>query len=114
MKIAIVGSRDFPRLDAVEAYVYGLPADTIIISGGARGVDSTAVDAAVFFGLQVRVIRPDYARYPPRVAPIMRNTQIVEECDALVAFWDGRSRGTADAIAKARAMGKRVSVVQAR
>jgi hypothetical protein len=43
-------------------------------------------------------------------AGFIRNEEVVSYCDVLVAFWDGVSRGTAHAIARARYAGKRVIV----
>lgn len=110
-KLAIVGSRDYPDLAEVAAFVAALPEDTHIISGGAPGVDSVAEEAARRRGWVVQVIRPDYDRYLPKVAPLMRNTEIVAAADEVVAFWDGASRGTEDALKKAREMGKPVRIV---
>ena len=52
MKIAIVGSRDYQHLDRVRIYVESLSPDTIIVSGGARGVDKTAEITAKRCGLK--------------------------------------------------------------
>ena len=112
IRIAIVGSRDYPDLQAVRDYVSGLPKDTLIVSGGARGVDSTAETTARAEGLQVMSIRPNWSE--GRGAGLARNTHIVENADAVVAFWDGVSRGTADTIAKARAKGIPVTVIETR
>lgn len=45
-KVAIVGTRTYPHLDRVRSYIATLPPDTIVVSGGALGVDSTADEAA--------------------------------------------------------------------
>lgn len=44
--VGIVGSRDFPRLGWVEKFVEQLRDETVVVSGGARGVDKAAADAA--------------------------------------------------------------------
>lgn len=108
MKIAIVGSRDFDRLDLVIEYVKALPKDTIVVSGGARGVDQIAAVAAHNAGLVVVVYRADWAR--GITAGFERNTLIVEQADMVVAFWDGKSKGTMDTIKKASAAGKSYEV----
>ncbi len=51
MRVAIVGSRECQDRHSVEAYVARLPAGAIVISGGARGVDTWAADAAHARGL---------------------------------------------------------------
>ena len=48
--IAVVGSRNFPRLDKVVDLVRALPFQTVLISGGAKGVDATAEMAALSSG----------------------------------------------------------------
>lgn len=54
MRLAIVGSRDFPKLSAVRRFVLSLPDDTLIVSGAGRGVDQMAEHTARFErGLEV-------------------------------------------------------------
>lgn len=114
-KVAIVGSRDFKHLDMVWAYVQDLPPDTTVVSGGARGVDRAAEQAAVSYGLARQIIRAiwrnDEGVYNPK-AGFERNTLVVEAADRIVAFWDGRSGGTLDTIKKARLAGKPVEIIQ--
>ena len=68
-RIAIIGSRDFPTAQLVEAYVASLPDDSIVVSGGAKGVDSWAVQAAENRGLEVKVFDADWGRSVPRLVP---------------------------------------------
>lgn len=107
MKIAIVGSRNL-IVNHFEAY---LPADcTEIVSGGAKGIDTCVRLWAEARGIPVTEFLPDYATYG-RGAPLVRNRLIVEYADAVVAFWDGKSRGTAHTVAYARKKGKPVTVI---
>lgn len=53
MKIGIVGSRTFPQLKLIEWFIKDLPLGVTIISGGARGVDQAAAEAARNRGLAV-------------------------------------------------------------
>lgn len=101
MKVAIVGSRQYDHLDLVAQYVAQLPEGTVVLSGGALGVDQAAAAAARARGLEVHEYLPEYEKFG-RQAPLLRNTIIAWESDRMVAFWDGRSRGTLDAIRKAR------------
>ena len=111
MKIAIIGSRKFKSLKMVSDYVKTLPRGTIVISGGARGVDSVAANMARFEGFQVIEIIPNWN--DGHQAGYARNTLIAEECDRMVAFWDGESKGTKDSIEKCQALGKEVQVIVA-
>jgi hypothetical protein len=107
--IAIVGSRDFSNLELVRKFVANMDERDIVVTGGARGVDTAAQATALDYGLTVRVIKPDWKRYK-RAAGMIRNEQIVEAADEVVAFWDGESRGTEDTINKARKAGKPVLI----
>jgi hypothetical protein len=93
MKIAIVGSRTWTDHLRIMAYIDALPAGTIIISGGAQGVDSIAAGYAEARGLSVVVFLPDWDRFG-KSAGMIRNRQIVDAAQEVVAFWDGESRGT--------------------
>jgi hypothetical protein len=113
MKIGIVGSRDYPLEAFVRAFVRGIHArvpDAIIVSGGARGVDTWAADEARKCGMQVEVHPADWEGRG-RGAGLERNSVIVARSQLLVAFWNGVSRGTVDSIRKARRAGKRVTVI---
>jgi len=110
-RIAIVGSRDYPSLPDVERFVKSLDPSTMIVSGGARGVDRTAERAAKSRGLQTMVFLADWNTYGKR-AGYIRNEQIIDNADEVVAFWDGKSPGTADTIRKARAARKPVRIFE--
>ncbi len=112
MRIAVVGSRDFPRLEEVSAFVRRLPKGTTLVSGGARGVDTAAEEAARSAGIPVEVHEAEWDRHGRRAGPL-RNTRIVQSSDVVVAFWDGRSPGTADTLRKARLARRPVRVFYA-
>jgi hypothetical protein len=110
-RVAVVGSRDYPDMEAVRSFVRRLALttpDAVVVSGGARGVDAVAVASARRHGLEVEEIPADWSK--GRAAGVMRNTVIVERADRVVAFWDGTSRGTLDTITKAKKAGKLVTV----
>lgn len=94
MRVAIIGSRGL-KVDDLEKY---LPKEVSeIVSGGARGIDSSAREYAVSHGLKLTEFLPDYSRYG-RAAPIKRNISIIENADYVLAFWDGKSHGTKSVI----------------
>jgi hypothetical protein len=105
--LAVVGSRDFANLELVRRFVRSRKPDTVIVSGGTSGVDTAAVDEAILLGRPYEVIPADWARYGRSAGP-RRNEQLVRSVDAVVAFWDGRSRGTRHAFRCALAQGKPV------
>lgn len=106
---AIVGSREFGNLAAVRDFVAGLPKDAEVISGGARGVDRVAFDCAFAYGLRALEIPAEWDRHG-KAAGFIRNKELVERADVVVAFWDGKSRGTKHTIDLARKAGKEVHV----
>lgn len=107
-RIAVVGSRgfdDYARL--VSVLQPHLPA--VLVSGGAQGADALAERLARERGLTIDVIPADWQRYGRGAGPI-RNKQIVESADLVIAFWDGKSRGTRSALSHADKMGIPVEV----
>lgn len=104
-RLAIVGSRSFQRLDLVRDFVNRLSLPNLtIVSGGAYGVDQEAERAAKARSIPFDLfpVTPDDWRILGKRAGPIRNRRMVETCDGLCAFYDLRSRGTADAIAVAR------------
>ena len=111
MRISITGSRDLKiSFEDISKY---LPEEvSTIVSGGAAGVDRIAADYARSFDIPLVEIRPDYSGVSSRrLAPLLRNTQIVEQVDYCLIFWDGVSAGTRDTIAKARKAGRHGKVI---
>ena len=107
MKVAIIGSRNL-RVKDLGQY---LPKDTDeIISGGARGIDSCAREYALENGIKLTEFLPDYAKYGKR-APLVRNLDIIDRADLIIAFWDGVSHGTEYTIENAQKRGKPVSIL---
>ncbi|MBQ7119160.1 MAG: DUF2493 domain-containing protein [Oscillospiraceae bacterium] len=107
MKVAIIGSRNI----TVENLGDYLPENTTeIVSGGAKGVDICAREYAMENGIKLTEFLPDYARYR-RGAPLKRNIQIIEYADTVLAFWDGKSRGTKFVIDNCEKIGREVKVI---
>jgi len=106
MKVAIIGSRGLTVPD-LEKYLP--PQTTEIISGGARGVDTSARQHALAYGINFTEFLPQYHKYGIR-APIKRNVDIIAYADLVLAFWDGQSRGTKFVIDQCTEMGMPVRV----
>lgn len=104
-RVAIVGSREYPDMEEVRRFVRLLPEGTVVVTGGAEGVDNEAITAAHEVFLSVEIHWPDWNTHGKAAGPL-RNTTIVKDCDKLVAFWNGYSSGTSDVIEKARRAGK--------
>lgn len=113
MKIAVVGGRDFTdreRLFTELDRARKLWGDFVVVSGGARGADQFAEGWAHARMLETEVYLPDYTKYSGYAAPLIRNETIAQVCDRMIAYWDGKSRGTKDSIDRALLLGKRVHI----
>lgn len=110
-KIAIIGSRRFKNLDIVEKFVQSLPKDTIVISGGAYGVDLMAEETAEKCGLRTIIYLPDFKTYGIPNAYFERNKKITDEACEVVAFWDNFSKGTKFVIDYAKQTGKPIRII---
>lgn len=122
MKVAVVGSRRFgnPKYRGFSGYeddflavatevqnATNIREITAIVSGGALGVDKLAERLAGELGVEMIVFPAEWKKYGKKAGPI-RNAQVVEACDMMVAFPCNKSIGTYDAIKKAKAAGKNV------
>lgn len=106
MKVAVIGSRGL-SVNHLENY---LPEGTTeIVSGGAKGIDACARAYALANGLKLTEFLPDYNAFGRR-APLVRNLEIIDYADQVLAFWDGRSRGTVHVIENCRLKNKKVTV----
>jgi len=109
MKVAVIGSRTFDKYESVYNVLSKLKI-TEIISGGAKGADSLAERYAKENNIPTKIFLPDWETYGKK-AGFLRNTQIIEECEMVVAFWDGESKGTKDSLDKAEKLGKKVMII---
>jgi uncharacterized phage-like protein YoqJ len=97
MRVAIIGSRNAGP-ETLTKILNELPRGcSEIISGGARGVDSMAKKAAAKLKIKYTCFRPRYQKFG-RAAPLVRNNAIIERADCVLAFWDGKSKGTMHAL----------------
>ncbi len=110
VKIAIVGSRTYKHTLRIRTYMEQLSKDTVIISGGATGVDSIAAYEANRLGLTMIVYPADWNTHGKK-AGYLRNIQIVDMADEVLAFWNGISKGTQHTINIARQKHKPVLII---
>lgn len=106
MKYAIIGSRTITDSSKIFEILdsYSI---TEIISGGAAGADAVANEYAIAKNLPKVIFFPDWEKYGRAAGPI-RNKSIVDASDVVIAFWDGKSKGTLHSINYAKKTGKKV------
>lgn len=112
MKTIIAGSRDIGNYMLVrQAVALSGFKDQIteVVSGGARGIDRLGERYAKEEGIPYVVFTPEWEIYGKR-AGILRNAEMADYADALIAIWDGESRGTKHMIDDARKKGLKVFV----
>ena len=107
MKLAIIGSRSIEKLD-LDEYIKDKP--DVVISGGAKGIDTIAWEWAVKNNIEIIVHRPDYNKNG-KWAALRRNDIIIDEADKIIAFWNGKSTGTKYVIDRAKELNKNIEVV---
>ena len=97
-KVIIAGTRtfaDYPLLcSSCDKYLSqkGQTHDIIIVSGTARGADRLGEQYASERGYQVQQFPADWEKNG-RAAGYMRNADMANYSDALIAFWDGQGSG---------------------
>jgi hypothetical protein len=133
MKVAIIGSRTFDNKNRLFIEMklfrqvltsFKKPDITEIVSGGAQGADKLAEEYANEMKLKLKVFKADWTDFaePCRIktgpqgeynalAGFNRNTKIIEYCDQVIAFWDGKSPGTKDSLDKSVKLGKKVNII---
>jgi len=112
MKVIIAGSRTCDDKNIVWKALNETKFDiTELISGGAIGVDRLGEEWAKSKNIPVKVYRPHYGIENPRYAPLLRNTDMAKNGDALIAIWKDQTRGTAHMIQCMKDLGKPIEVI---
>ena len=112
MKTIVAGSRGITDYEIVHKAVYESPwVITEIVSGGARGVDTLGEQVGAAFNIPVKVFPAAWDTHGRAAGPI-RNQQMAEYSEALIAIWDGVSTGTWDMIKRAERMKLCVHIVK--
>ena len=112
MKIAIIGSREFKQMNLVEETLfYRLPYfNTEVITGGAKGIDTYVEEYCKRKKIPCEVIIPINPK--DKLSYLFRNVEIITKADKIIAFWDGKSKGTKFIIDYATARNKDIEIYQ--
>ena len=115
-RVIVAGGRDFHDEKYLIASLDEIRNEYVeieIISGHANGADKLAEEYAKRLGISLKVFPANWKKYGRAAGPI-RNREmlsyIIEGEPVVVAFWDGRSKGTKNMIEQA----KREGVVECR
>lgn len=115
-RVIIAGGRDFQDYQLLKAKCDAILANKrqthsiIIVSGTARGADFLGEVYAKKNGFRVERYPANWDTDGKAAGPI-RNAQMADVADALIAFWDGRSRGTRNMIDVATSKGLLVRTI---
>lgn len=115
-RVIIAGCRDFDDYELLkEKCDYFLQdekkEDVVIISGHASGADAFGERYAQERGFQLETYPADWKAHGRAAGPI-RNARMASAANALIAFWDGKSRGTKNVIETAKNHNLKVVVVR--
>ncbi len=114
MKVIIAGGRNFNDYNKLRESCDNIlvnQKDVEIVSGTAAGADTLGERYAQEKGYEVKKFPAQWDLYG-KSAGYKRNQQMAEYADGLIAFWDGKSRGTKHMIDIANKMGLKVRVVR--
>ena len=115
MRTIVAGGRDFNDYEllykTLEEFNHLINSYVTIVSGHAKGADALGEHYAVEENLKVRLFPADWDTYG-KAAGYRRNVQMADFSEALIAFWDGESKGTKHMIDIALERGLLVKVVR--
>ncbi len=114
INLGIVGGRDYTNYDKfkeiVDAYINEIGRPNIIVSGGAKGVDTMAEKYSLEYNIPIAIFSPEWDKYGKK-AGIIRNTDIVKNSTHILALPTEQSKGTYDTIRKTEKLGKILRVI---
>lgn len=109
MKLGVTGSRNWGMRRIIFDELTKIYPSSII-TGGAEGVDKVAEYWAYIHRVPCLILKPDWSLGKRGAA--IRNQQIVNEADKVIAFWNGDSKGTKMTIEMAIKASKLLKVVR--
>ena len=96
-RVIIAGSRNFNDYELLKivcnqllSYIYD---EIEIVSGEARGADELGEKYAMDKKFRLKTFPADWNRYGKK-AGYLRNREMAIYADALICFWDGKSKGS--------------------
>lgn len=118
MRYGIIGLRDFngklyENSEYMASVLEGLKEKGMasIISGGGKGVEKLVEEWAKTAKVECKIILPNIKAHGKRDAFLLRNLEILKQCDEMIIFWDGVHSGVIRPIGNAMTEGKSVRVI---
>ena len=116
IKVLVCGSRGFNDYVLMKTQIMKLlnrfDTTITIISGGAKGADTLAEDVAKQLGISTTILKPNWDKHGKSAGMIRNNAMLDMKPNIVLAFWDGKSKGTKHTIAEARKRKIEVHLVQ--
>jgi len=112
MRVIIAGGRsfkDYNRLCSVCDYMLQNQEDIVIVSGTAMGADKLGERYAQERGYRIVRFPAEWDKHG-KAAGFIRNEEMAKYSNALIAFWDGNSKGTEHMINLAEKHGLKIKV----
>lgn len=112
-KLAVIGSRIFDDENRVKETLNRIISITeidTIVSGGASGVDTFAENFATENNLKTIIHKPE--KYTDKGMDFPTNQNIIDECDAVLAYIKGESKGTRNSVELTKKQGKPFHIIE--
>lgn len=113
LKVIIAGGRDFNNYELLKQkadFLLQNQTEVEIVSGKARGADLLGERYAKEKDYPINSHPANWDKFG-KSAGYIRNKEMAEYADALIAFWDGKSKGTKHMIDLAEKQGLKIKVV---
>jgi SLOG family YspA-like protein len=110
--IVVCGSRAFGDRELIRSTLAGLLHHRKVIHGAAWGADTIAGEEATSLGFEVEAMPADWEMYGRRAGYLRNIAMLDRDPAAVIAFWDGQSKGTAHTIREAEKRGIPVVIVR--
>ena len=115
MKIVVAGCRTYENYEEAKLFLdeclkeYKEKTTLIFLSGGCKGADRLGERYANEMNYEIVKYPALWQKYG-KGAGVIRNQEMAKDCDLVIVFWDGKSRGTASMIALAEKHNKPVMI----
>jgi len=91
-------------------YYFSNQSNIEIVCGKAKGADSLGEKYAIENNIPIKYFPPDWLRFN-KSAGFIRNEEMAKYSDGLIAFWDGKSKGTKHMITIAKKYNLNIKIV---